>query len=62
MPPVVLGVKRGGLMLYYRVADSKPKHEGSIMKAIFYVAVALGLANPKKLTRQYQAITPGGGY
>ena len=32
------------------------------MKALFYVAVALGLSNPKKLTRPYQAITPGGGY
>jgi cytochrome P450 len=26
-----------------------------------YVAVALGLSNPKKLTRPCQAITPGGG-
>lgn len=25
-------------------------------------AVALRLANPKKLTRQYQALTPGGQY
>lgn len=32
------------------------------MKALFYIAVALGLSNPKKLTRPYQAITPGGGY
>jgi hypothetical protein len=32
------------------------------MKAFFYIAVALGLSNPKKLTRQYQALTPGGGY
>jgi hypothetical protein len=32
------------------------------MKALFYVAVMLGLSNPKKITRAYQAITPGGGY
>lgn len=32
------------------------------MKALFYIAAALRLTNPKKITRAYQAITPGGGY
>jgi hypothetical protein len=32
------------------------------MKSLFYLAVALGLSNPKKLTRPYQALAPGGQY
>lgn len=32
------------------------------MKALLYIAAALRLTNPKKITRQYQALTPGGGY
>lgn len=32
------------------------------MKALFYVAVALGLTNPKKLTSAYKGLSQGGGY
>lgn len=32
------------------------------MKALFYIALALGLTNPKKLTRAYQGLTPGNQY
>jgi hypothetical protein len=32
------------------------------MKALFYVAVALGMTNPKKLTSAYKGLSQGGGY
>lgn len=53
---VLSSIQFGGLVAY------NPDLKRITMKALFYVAVALGLTNPKKLTRAYQAITPGGQY